>query len=152
MDKRDLVEKAYCLLRDAGIKRAVNFPKSTLRVIDGEGHEEVFTMPPKTRELVYTREDVNNVLGALISATEDSVKQGEKISIHGFGQFRIKYNKPVRYGDPITGEVKMGRGSYTVKFVPGHALQIACRLYEKSLEDEDLGKKLPPPVYDEDDL
>ena len=76
-------------------------------------------------EVGLTKKDVNNVLDAMTSAITDSLAQGEKVTLVGFGTFLVQSRKARRGVNPQTGDKIEIAAKDVPKFRPGRALREA---------------------------
>lgn len=69
--------------------------------------------------------EVEALLDAFVSATEEALAKGEKVAITGFGTFSISERKARKGRNPQTGkEIDIPAGK-TPRFAPGKALKDA---------------------------
>ncbi|MBI5444201.1 MAG: HU family DNA-binding protein [Deltaproteobacteria bacterium] len=67
--------------------------------------------------------EVEALLDAFVSATEEALAKGEKVAITGFGTFSISERKARKGRNPQTGkEIDIPAGR-TPRFAPGKALK-----------------------------
>ncbi len=70
-------------------------------------------------EVGLTKKDVNNVVDAVTSAITDSLACGEKVTLVGFGTFRVQKRKARQGVNPQTGEKISIPAKDVPKFRPG---------------------------------
>lgn len=146
MNRRDLARTAADVLRKNSVRKTITIPKQVLHISDDSGIQKDFTVKRADKEVLYTIDDVNAILDALICVIKDSLKSGDSVSIHGLGTFGLKYRKPrttksIDSDDTITID-----GRFVPKFSFGNDLKLCAKIYEMSFEDR---VKEPEPVYEE---
>lgn len=74
-------------------------------------------------EVGLTKKDVNNVVDAVTSAITDSLANGEKVTLVGFGTFQVQKRKARQGVNPQTGEKISIPAKDVPKFKPGRSLR-----------------------------
>ncbi len=70
-----------------------------------------------------SRKDVDNVVNTMLDTIMDTLRNGDKVSLVGFGSFEAK-ERPARKGhNPMTGEVIDIKASKAPSFKPGKSLK-----------------------------
>ncbi len=69
------------------------------------------------RKSVYAKWEVNVMFDSLIETISESLKNGEKVHINGFGKFEIKQLKQKQVEEEVTPKV-------TVLFTPSKSLKL----------------------------
>lgn len=146
MNLKGLASQVAMSMRREGVRKHVNLPKTVFHVSDDDGNTRDFAIKKTDKDVMYTVEDVENILNASIRAIFDLIQNGEKLSIKDFGVLETKYRSPRMAKHPCTGEMVVVDGRYVVKFTPGNRLKISARIYEKSLEDS---AQEQAPLFDE---
>ena len=73
----------------------------------------------------YSKKDAEKALSAVIDSITDALVAGEKITLVGFGTFKVK-NNPERMGrNPQTPEPKLIEAKHVPVFKAGQALKDA---------------------------
>lgn len=67
----------------------------------------------------YTKKEVDATISATVEAIQNSLKNGEKVAIAGFGTFDISSRKEREGRNPATGETIKIAASKSPKFKPG---------------------------------
>ena len=67
--------------------------------------------------------EAEDLLDALISATEATLAKGDKVAITGFGTFAVSHRKARKGRNPQTGKEINIPASKTPRFTPGKALK-----------------------------
>lgn len=76
-------------------------------------------------EVGLTKKDVNNVVDAVTSAITDSLANGEKVTLVGFGTFQVQKRKARQGVNPQTGQKISIPAKDVPKFKPGRSLREA---------------------------
>lgn len=129
MNKRKLITRITEVLRDNDIKKYVAPQKTILHISDDNGGSSNFVVKRSETGLQYTIDDVTAVLDACIAIIEDSLKNGEEISIQGFGTLGIRRRAPRMTSHPVTGEIVDISERYVPRFSPGKILKNATAVF-----------------------
>tara|TARA_B100002019_G_C21206810_1_gene567138 strand:- start:869 stop:1141 length:273 start_codon:yes stop_codon:yes gene_type:complete len=70
-----------------------------------------------------TKKDAESVLEALTSVVSESLKSGDKVSIAGFGTFKVRENSARTGRNPQTGESIQIAASKSASFKPSKQLK-----------------------------
>ncbi len=73
----------------------------------------------------YTKKDADKALSTVVSAITDSLSQGEKIQLIGFGTFEVRDRAAKESKNPRTGEPIMCPAKKAPAFKAGKALKDA---------------------------
>lgn len=146
MNRRDLTRTAADMLRKNNARKTITIPRQVLHISDDNGVQKDFIVRRKDKDILYTIDDVNVILEALITVIKESLKAGDEVSIHGFGTFGLKYRMPrstksVNTNDPITIA-----GHFIPKFTFGKDLKMCAKIYEMHFDDR---MNDPEPLTDE---
>ena len=76
-------------------------------------------------EVGLTKKDINNVVDAMTSAITDSLANGEKVTLVGFGTFLVQRRKARQGVNPQTGQKISIPAKDVPKFKPGRSLREA---------------------------
>jgi len=77
----------------------------------------------KVAEVTKTKKEAKEVVESVLSAITDALKEGDTVSLIGFGTFKVNH-KPARMGrNPQTGQSIQIAAKKVPKFVPGKALK-----------------------------
>ena len=129
MTKKKLVSKAAEILRQNNVRKSVPTQKSILHVSDDDGNVRDFTIKKPGRGVLFNVDDVSAVLDACLVAIEDSLKNGEDVTLHGFGSFNLKYIEERIATIPSTGEKRDIGSHYVPRFAFGKKLRMAVKVY-----------------------
>lgn len=144
MNREELIRYATSLLRSSGAKKPVRIQRHVFRISDDDGNTADFVMKKQDKSVIYTKDDVRVVLDALLKAIEESIKQGEPISIYGFGTLGVKYRKARQTRNfSKEGEKVEIPGHYIPGFTFGKNLRMCARIYEDNKEAIDARKEMP---------
>ncbi|AXB80239.1 HU family DNA-binding protein [Novosphingobium sp. P6W] len=70
-----------------------------------------------------TKADARKIVDAVFEAIAEAAANGDDISLHGFGKFKIK-DSPEREGrNPATGEAMTIKASKKLSFAPAKAIK-----------------------------
>lgn len=145
MIKKELITKATQVLKDNHKKKPVQIKKNTFHITDDEGNSADFVVKQDDKSVIYTFDDVSNILDAILFVIEDSLKQGEDVIIRGFGTFGLSHRKPKLIRNVTTGEISEVKEHYAAKFQCGYGLKMAAKIYELMSKD-----RQSSPILDEE--
>ena len=74
-------------------------------------------------KVVITQKDTRNIIDAVTEAITDSLSNGERVTLVGFGTFGVMERKARRGRNPQTGEELQIPAKKVAKFVPGNGLR-----------------------------
>ena len=75
------------------------------------------------RQTQLSSKDVELAVKTILEHMSQSLSQGERIEIRGFGSFSLHYREPRRGRNPKTGEAVALSGKYVPHFKPGKELR-----------------------------
>lgn len=148
MNKKDLIGRVTDFMRDNNIRKPISSAKHVFHISDDEGNCKDFVIKKTNRSVIYTKEDVAAVLDSCMDVIGEALKQGEPVSVHGFGTLGLKYREPRKTKRPGTDEWVDVTGRYIPKFSFGNDLRMCAKIYELSINDRRLEE--PCPVYEND--
>lgn len=137
MNKKELASRAAEILRKNDVRKPVKLKKHTFCITDDDGNKANFVVKQSDKNVIYTNDDVNNVIDACITAILESIKKGEEINIRGFGVLGLHYRAARRTKQPGTEDWYEVEARYVPKFFYGNDLRVAARLYEVELKDKE---------------
>lgn len=146
MNKKELTRKAAGALRKVSARKTVSFPRQVFHISDDDGNKKDFVVKKSDKEVLYTVDDVEVILDALIYTIKESLKVGDPVTIHGFGTFGLRYRKPRKTKKIGTDNDITIDGRFVPKFSFGNDLRMCARIYEMSFDDR---MKTPEPPEDE---
>lgn len=128
MNKKELICCVTGVLKSGNIRKSITIPPQEFRVSDQYGHSETFKVSGRRRDVLYSQEDVKDIVNAVLCVVEESLKRGEEISIHGFGSLGLHYRAARKARLPDSGELCEVEARYVPKFKFGEDLrQIALQ-------------------------
>lgn len=137
MNKKDLVSRIVDVLKQNNIRKRVSAQKTILHISDDFGNNSDFIVKKSDTGLLFTAGDVNSIIDACIAVVEDAIKQGESISIHGFGTLGVNRRAERHTKHPDTGDEITINARYVPKFNFGNSLRMAAKVYEMSLSEKE---------------
>ena len=135
MNKKELVRRVACLLRDRNIRKTVRTKKHTFHISDDEGHSKDFVIKQSDKDVLYTAEDIEAIVDGCAQVIVDAIKSGESVSVRGIGTLGLKYRVARATKIPGTEDWVDVAGRYTPKFTSGDLLRHAAKMYEMNLSD-----------------
>ncbi len=78
-------------------------------------------------ETGMTQKDAGNVVSAITESIADALSNGEKVTLVGFGTFKVRERKARRGVNPQTGKIIQIPAKKVPKFVPGKNLKERVR-------------------------
>jgi len=76
-------------------------------------------------QLGFSKEEASDLLEGVLSIIKNTLEDGEKIKIHGFGNFEIKHKKNRIGRNPMTGESITIEARRVLSFKPSALLRKA---------------------------
>lgn len=135
MNKKELIMKTVEALREHDVKKAVVFPKQTFHITDDEGNRKDFSVRKTNKSVGYTSEDVRHVIETCLDVITESIKNGEEVTVSGFGTLGLHYRGGRTIGG-FDGKQHTMKAHYVPKFWYGKNLKNSADLYRMSVEDE----------------
>ena len=77
-------------------------------------------------EVGLSQSDAKKAVDAVFNGVTNGMKNGDKVSIAGFGTFESRYRAAREGRNPATGETIQIKASNVPKFKAGKALKDAC--------------------------
>ena len=147
MTRKEMISRTAAVLRENGIRKPVSIPRQVFHISDDEGNTKDFSVKKTDRNVQYNMDDVEAVVTALIQVIEDALKDGDFVSVHGFGRLSLAWRKEHTVKNVLDGQPVTIEGYYTPKFYVGNDLKRCAQIYEQRLKDREL--KAPLPVFTE---
>ena len=135
MNRKELVRRAAEELREQNIRKPISVPKHVIHISDDNGHCKDFTFQKTEKTAMYTVDDVDAILGALLKEVELAICHGEEVSIFGYGSLGVHKRAARSTKIPGTDQFVDVAARMVPKFSFGTNLRAAARLYEMSLDD-----------------
>lgn len=76
-----------------------------------------------SRQTQLSAKDVELAVKTIIEHMSQTLSEGERIEIRGFGSFSLHYREPRRGRNPKTGDAVQLTGKYVPHFKPGKELR-----------------------------
>ena len=149
MVKRELISRVAAVLRENDVRKSVPMPKHVFHISDDEGTSKDFVIKETNKNVLYTVEDITAIVDACLYVIQEALKQGEGVSLYGFGRLILKYMKPKRVKNVLDSGLVDIDGHYLPKFVVGNDLRRCAQVYEQSLKDKELNTPLP--IFSDED-
>ena len=151
MNRKQFIRRIAEVMREENIRKSFTTPKKVLHIIDDDGNKKDFVIKSKDKDILFTIEDVERIIDKAIFVIQEQLKQGEPITIQGFGSLGLKYRKARATKKVGTDEWIDVDERYVPKFSFGNTLRLCARIYEQSLEDMKINEPLPVADENEDD-
>lgn len=149
MDRAELVKRITSTMRENNVRKQISMPKHVFHISDDDGNKKDFVIRETEKRVLFTREDVAAFIDACLHVIEDAVMHGEEVSVSGFGKLGIRYRKPMKHHNVVTGEKEISEERYFPNFTCGIVLKRAAKLYGLSLDEKKVNDPLP--VFSEED-
>lgn len=143
MNKKEFISRVAEALRENDLRKPVSVRKHTFHITDDEGNSADFNIRQQEKSVLYTADDVANIVDASLAVILDAIRKGEEISVKGFGTLGLHYRAARRTKEPNSGEWCEVDARYVPKFAYGNDLRMAAKLYEVSLAEKP--ESLPKP-------
>lgn len=147
MNRKELVRRVASVMRENNIRKPVSSPKHVFHITDDEGNSKDFIIKKTDKSVLFTVDDVEAVINTCIDVIMDAIRQGESISVKGFGTLALHYRKARSTIHPETGEPVIVADRYIPKFTYGKQLRMCARVFELSLNE---GESYNEPTIDEE--
>lgn len=135
MTKKDLISRVVSVLQNNGVSKKISMPKQVFHIADNEGNQKDFIVRKSDKKVYFNSNDIASVVDACLLVVEEAIKQGEEVTLHGFGTLRLHHRAARKTKKVGTDEWVNIDAKYVPKFVAGNNLKIAAKLYEMSLSD-----------------
>ena len=136
MNKKEFISRVAEALRENDLRKPVSVRKHTFHITDDEGNSADFNIRQQEKSVLYTADDVANIVDASLAVILDAIRKGEEISVKGFGTLGLHYRAARRTKEPNSGEWCEVDARYVPKFAYGNDLRMAAKLYEVSLAEK----------------
>lgn len=148
MNRKEFVTKVTANLKGLDARKPVYIKKRQFFIRDSDGHEARFDVSSENKQVAYTKEDVSTILDSCMAVASDALKNGDSVSLTGFGTLGLKKKKATQVRHPTTGEIIDIEETYVPYFKYGNTLAVAAKLYNCSIKE--LPPPEPEPIYEED--
>lgn len=137
MNKVQFVSRVYHTLRDNNIRKSIPLKKAVFHISDDDGNVADFSIRQDNKRVLFTTEDITNIIDACVVVVADALKHGEDVSVRGFGTIGVRKRAARAVKKFGTEEWCEAVGGYVPKFTFGDTLKIAARLYDTTQEGSD---------------
>jgi nucleoid DNA-binding protein len=135
MNRKEFVRKVAETLRDNDIRKPVSSPKHVFHISDDCGNSKDFVVKQSDKSILFTVIDIENIVDACLSVVADLLKNGDTLSIRGFGTLGLRYRKGRKMRD-TNGEWIECPPGFMPKFTCGNELKRSAKLYEVAMQDK----------------
>lgn len=135
MNRKEFVRRVASVMRENNIRKPISDQKQVFHISDNEGNVSDFIIKKSNKGVLFTVDDIDAILDAYISVVEEALKQGDSISIRGFGTLALHYRKARTTKHPDTGESIVIADHYVPKFTSGKDLRICAKIFEMNLNE-----------------
>lgn len=143
MNKKELISRVTEALRANNMRKPISVKKHTFHITDEDGNAADFHIKQQDKNVLYTVDDTANIIDACLAVILDAIKNGEEISIKGFGNLGLHYRAARRTKEPNSSEWCEIEAHYVPKFSYGNDLRMAAKLYEVSLGEQPMPEPEP---------
>ena len=137
MNKKELISRVTELLHTSDIRKPVKLKDHKFQITDQDGNTANFKVKRADKRVLYTVEDVANIIDACIDIILESIKNGEALNIRGFGILGLHYRAARRTKNPGTEDWVEIDAHYTPKFFAGNDLKAAAKAFDLSKKERD---------------
>jgi DNA-binding protein HU-beta len=138
-----MISRTAAVLREHNKRKPVSIPRQVFHISDDEGNSRDFSVKKTDKNVAYNMDDVEAVVDALIEVIQEALKNGEPISVHGFGKLSLVWRKEHTVKNVLDGQPVAIEGFYTPKFYVGNDLKRCAQIYGQKVKDEQLNAPLP---------
>lgn len=135
MFKKELFREIAKRLKDEDMKKLVPYPKTKFHISDDNGNHKDFVVYAGENRVMYTYEDVSAIMEMAMNVIIECVRNGDPVSISGFGTFGHRYLRGKDHINVTTGQVEYIEGHYVSKFSFGKDYKLAVALFDKDVRD-----------------
>lgn len=135
MKRKEFIREVMNNLKDNNKKKPVSIKKQVFHISDDEGNSKDFVVKKTDKTVIYTLEDVANILDSCISVAENALMKGDCVALNGIGVLGLKKHKSREAHNPRTGEAITVPAHYVVRFVPGREFKRCSKIFEQGIED-----------------
>lgn len=142
MRKKEIIKVATDYLHETDARKQVILPPQQFTVSDTSGQSKTFKVKGGQKGYLYSINDVEVVLEALLYAVEEGLRHGEPVSIRGFGAIELRYRPPRK---AVIGDKTVQVGEkYIPRFKFGNEIRDCAAVYAESVHDRTAGIKSNP--------
>lgn len=142
MNKKDFVDRVARVLRSNDIRKAVPLKKQEFSITNADGKKATFVVRPDSKNVLYTADDVANIIDACIAVAIDAIKNGDEIAFRGFGTLGVIYRAARKTRVPGSGAPCDVSARYVPKFLSGNDLKRAAKVYGLNREARSVSQEV----------
>ena len=128
MNRKEFIGRVTDVLKSNNIRKPVALKKQEYAITDDNGNKAKFVVRPDPKNVLYTIDDVTNILDACVAVAIDAIQNGEEIFFKGFGILKIAFRAARRTVVPDTKDPCDVPERYVPKFSAGAELKRAARI------------------------
>ena len=134
MNRGEFVKAIVGKLRELGYRKPVRTPKHVFHISDDHGTTRNFVVAQTDRTEMFTQDDVENFLEALVDVVKESLSRADPVRIRGFGTFGLKWRNSRFVNHPNGQRIEIP-GSYIPVFVFSEEFRILGKLYGITVDE-----------------
>lgn len=135
MNRKEFVRKVAETLRENNIRKPVSSPKHVFHISDDCGNSKDFVVKQSDKNTLFTVIDIENIVDTCLSVVADLLKNGDTLSIRGFGTLGLRYRKGRKMKD-TNGEWIECPPGFMPKFTCGNELKRSAKMYEVAMQEK----------------
>ncbi len=135
MRRKEFIGEVANHLREEGKRKPVSVKKQVFHISDDEGNSKDFVVKKTDKTVMYTLDDVANILDSCISVMKGALMRGDCVALNGVGVLGLKKHKSREAVNPRTGEAITVPAHYVVRFVPGNEFKRCPKVFEQGIRD-----------------
>lgn len=150
MDKRDFINDIAERMRVNGLRKHLRKSRNSFTITNNDdGTSKRFFIEEPDKDILYTKQDVENVCSTMVECILDALQKGERIKINGIVTIKLKFHKSRRVYMP-GGYFVETEEKFVPVMIPGKSLVVAAKLHKYDAEIDNLEED-DNEDYDEDD-
>lgn len=142
MNRKELSARAADLLRENDVRKPVKIKKHVFIVTDEDGNSANFNVKRADKKVLYSVDDVQNILDACVETMRSALQNGETIVIKDFGTISLHLRAARKAKRPDNGEWCDIPAHYIPKMSFAKPYRMAAKIFELNANEEDAIKKL----------
>lgn len=144
MNINELARRVAAELRANDVRKPVRLPRRTFHISDDDGNHKDFIMQGSGTGVLYTIEDVVNMINACVVVVQEALAVGDSITIRELGTLGLKFHR-MHAGKVFNTDIERPEmGLYIPKFAAAKKLRDAGKIYQASLRDDDVSQHALP--------
>lgn len=142
MNRKELSARAAELLRENDVRKPVKIKKHVFIVTDEDGNSAHFDVKRADKKVLYSVDDVQNVLDACVETIRSALQNGETVIIKDFGTLSLQLRAARKTKRLDNGEWCEIPAHYIPKMSFAKPYRMAAKIYELNANEADAVKKL----------